>query len=257
SAVFGIVMVWAAAPLVRRGTGRIDRAFFRRAYDGRGILQDLADKARTGGHRRELAAPLGRPIDVGPPPQSLAVYLEAGEGSLVADRSTAPAGLETISTKLPVLSELARRGKSWDVPPEDNDDTEKSPLAALGPECLVPILGRDSRLAGLLVLGQRLSEEPYSREDKHLLDSVASQAGITLERIRLAEEMAERMQAERRAADEIEIARHVQSRLFPQTMPLLRTLEYAGGCIQARRVGGDYYDFLDLGPGRLGLVLAD
>jgi serine phosphatase RsbU (regulator of sigma subunit) len=34
-------------------------------------------------------------------------------------------------------------------------------------------------------------------------------------------------------------------------------LEYAGGCIQARDVGGDYYDFLDLGPGRVGLVLAD
>src|SRR2546429_6893775 len=40
-------------------------------------------------------------------------------------------------------------------------------------------LGRNSGLMGLLVLGQRLSEEPYSGEDKHLLDSVAAQAGIT------------------------------------------------------------------------------
>lgn len=37
----------------------------------------------------------------------------------------------------------------------------------------------------------------------------------------------------------------------------MKTLEYAGGCIPARKVGGDYYDFLELRPGRLGMVLAD
>ncbi len=45
----------------------------------------------------------------------------------------------------------------------------------------------------------------------------------------------------------MDIARDVQSRLFPQVMPPLATLEYAGSCLQARQVGGDYYDFLDLG----------
>jgi serine phosphatase RsbU (regulator of sigma subunit) len=130
-------------------------------------------------------------------------------------------------------------------------------LAPRWPECLVPILDRDSHLIGMLALRQRLSEEPYSGEDRHLLDSVPSQAGIALENIRLAEKMAERMEADRRAAHEMEIARQVQTRLLPQMMPPLETLEYAGGCIQAREVGGDYYDFLDLGPGRLGIVLAD
>lgn len=68
---------------------------------------------------------------------------------------------------------------------------------------------------------------------------------------------AEKLEFERHAARELEIARQVQARLFPQRMPQVRTLEYAGACIQARRVGGDYYDFLDLGRGRLGLVIAD
>ena len=68
---------------------------------------------------------------------------------------------------------------------------------------------------------------------------------------------AEKVEAERRAAQEIEIAKSVQARLFPQHQPSLATLEYAGVCIQARQVGGDYYDFLELGRERLGLVVGD
>jgi serine phosphatase RsbU (regulator of sigma subunit)/catechol 2,3-dioxygenase-like lactoylglutathione lyase family enzyme len=67
----------------------------------------------------------------------------------------------------------------------------------------------------------------------------------------------EKLDAERRAVQELEIAKQVQARLFPQTLPLLQTLEYAGICIQARQVGGDYYDFLQLSRGRRGLVIGD
>jgi serine phosphatase RsbU (regulator of sigma subunit) len=68
---------------------------------------------------------------------------------------------------------------------------------------------------------------------------------------------AEKELAERRVAHELEIAMQVQARLFPQRLPPMRTLEYAGACVQTRRVGGDYFDFLDLGQDRLGLVIGD
>jgi serine phosphatase RsbU (regulator of sigma subunit) len=68
---------------------------------------------------------------------------------------------------------------------------------------------------------------------------------------------AQKRESEHRAAHELEIAKQVQARLFPQSFPLLRTLDYAGVCLQARQVGGDYYDFLNLGQERLGLVLSD
>jgi serine phosphatase RsbU (regulator of sigma subunit)/catechol 2,3-dioxygenase-like lactoylglutathione lyase family enzyme len=68
---------------------------------------------------------------------------------------------------------------------------------------------------------------------------------------------AAKLEAERQAAHELAIAQQVQTRLFPQRQPPIRTLAYAGICRPARTVGGDYYDFLDLGTRRLGLVLAD
>jgi serine phosphatase RsbU (regulator of sigma subunit)/catechol 2,3-dioxygenase-like lactoylglutathione lyase family enzyme len=68
---------------------------------------------------------------------------------------------------------------------------------------------------------------------------------------------AEKLELERRVVQEFAIATQVQARLFPQSMPALKSLEYAGACIPARAVGGDYYDFLTLGPDRLGFVIAD
>jgi predicted enzyme related to lactoylglutathione lyase len=67
----------------------------------------------------------------------------------------------------------------------------------------------------------------------------------------------ERLESERRLAQELEIAKQVQARLFPQTFPTLRTLDYAGACLQARHVGGDYYDFFALGEDKVGLFVGD
>jgi serine phosphatase RsbU (regulator of sigma subunit)/uncharacterized glyoxalase superfamily protein PhnB len=68
---------------------------------------------------------------------------------------------------------------------------------------------------------------------------------------------ARRREAERTVAQELAIAKQVQARLFPQRLPLVPTLDCAAICVQARAVGGDYYDFLELGNGRVAIVVAD
>jgi hypothetical protein len=231
------------------------------------ILQDLAEKTRTATDRQELAAILDHHLNQALQPRSLDIFLETRDRQLSAFRGNIPPELQTISVTPSILAELARRGRlerypgipsTWEVAAESSSDTiESYLLGLLQPDCLVPLLGRDSSLVGLLVLGARLSEEPYSSDDKRLLASVANQAGVALESIGLGEKIAERIEAERRLAQEMDYAKQVQARLFPQKFPSMKTLEYAGGCMQARQVGGDYYDFLELRPGRLALVLAD
>jgi serine phosphatase RsbU (regulator of sigma subunit) len=68
---------------------------------------------------------------------------------------------------------------------------------------------------------------------------------------------AKSLEMEHRAAQELEIAKEVQAKLFPQTLVPRATLDYAGVCLQARKVGGDYYDYFDLSGERLGLVIGD
>jgi phosphoserine phosphatase RsbU/P len=258
SAAFGVALVWVSGPIVKRGTDRIDRAFFRSSYDARIILQDLAEKTRAVANRDELASLLQKHVSDALHPRSLLIYFRNGGRELIAAGSPAPANLQTLDTDDPFLRLLKEHGRSFDVISPGYPAIEQNfPLADLNAECIVPLVGHKADLMGLLVLGQALSEEPYSREDKRLLESVAGQAAVSLENMSMAEQISDRLESDRRAEREMQIARDVQSRLFPQTMPPLATLDYAGSCIQARQVGGDYYDFWDLGSAHLALVLAD
>ena len=253
----GGLILWLGMVVGGRVNKRIDRAFFRSSYDARQILEDLADETRTSTGREQLASLLENHIREALHPASLALYLQMSDGRLQLVFGNSPSGTTEISSELPLLVELTQRGQPWEVPP-DSDEKGISSLMTPRPECLVPILGSgEGQLQGLLVLGPRLSEETYSREDKRLLAAVASQTGGALRSISLAERIAEQLEIERRAAVEMQVAKEVQDRLLPQAAPILQTLECAGRCIQTRSVGGDYYDFLELAPRHVGLVLGD
>ena len=66
-----------------------------------------------------------------------------------------------------------------------------------------------------------------------------------------------RKQSKRHEQSEMELARHVQQKLFPQKTIAMSTITYAGHCVPARVVSGDYYDFIEAGSGLLAFVLAD
>ena len=252
---FGTLLAWGATRLHRRVRERIDRAFFRRTYDVRHVLQELATRIRASDSREEIASLMEEQISAALMPRSLAVYLEGRDGRLHAIAATERLGLPGDLDPPAVFA-----GRQTSADRNEKDVLEAGafePFRPLEPECLVPLSGRDGRLIGLVALGPRLSEEPYSGEDRRLLESVAGPAGLALEGVRLAEEMAERLEKQRRTDHELNLAGQVQRRLLPQAPPNLESLECVGGCLQARAVGGDYYDFLDLGPDRVGLVLAD
>ena len=253
-AAFGVLLISAATQVHRRVRTRLDRAFFRSSYDAQQILENLAAKTLNVSSREGLAELLQQNIGDALHPRSMFVYLEASNGQLVAYAGNPPPDAMTLSNSLPEIADLAERGGPLELMPEEMWNK----LAPLDPECLVPICGpSNGQLQGLAVLGPRLSEESYSAMDMRLLASVASQAGMAMRSIKLAERMAQTMEADRRSEQEMQIARQVQSRLLPQQAPSLKTLDCAGKCIQTRAVGGDYYDFLDFGSGRLGLVVAD
>ncbi|QOY88257.1 SpoIIE family protein phosphatase [Paludibaculum fermentans] len=110
---------------------------------------------------------------------------------------------------------------------------------------------------GALRLGPKLSEEPYSRRDLQLLESVASQTALALDVSRLTATVATETAQRERLNNELEIASQVQQRLFPKRAPQIQGLDLAGCCVPAQSVGGDYYDFLTTPGGAVGLAIGD
>ncbi len=133
---------------------------------------------------------------------------------------------------------------------------EQQTLKELDAQLLLPLTGRDD-LIGVMALGPKRSEEPYSKMDLQLLQSVADQTGLAIENSRLISSLAEEAARRERFNRELEIAREVQERLFPQSYPSIAGLDCAGHCRAALGVGGDYYDFIALPDGRLGIAVGD
>ena len=145
---------------------------------------------------------------------------------------------------------------SWLYREPEVTEEDRSQLGELQAELLLPLGTRD-KLLGFISLGPKRSDEPYSSTDVRLLKSVAAQTGLALENARLMSAIAEEIAHRERLNREVEIAREVQERLFPQTLPPITGIEYAGACRPALGVGGDYYDFLALPGGQLGIAIGD
>jgi sigma-B regulation protein RsbU (phosphoserine phosphatase) len=117
------------------------------------------------------------------------------------------------------------------------------------------------RLAPYLITWHEIETDEFAkRAIAHALDGVktsSAQTELAQEVARLTTAIGREMAQRERVNRELEIAREVQEHLFPQRLPQVPGLDYCGQCRPAREVGGDYYDFLELPNGRLGIAIGD
>jgi sigma-B regulation protein RsbU (phosphoserine phosphatase) len=243
--------------------GWVDRRFFREAYEADAILSDLAAKVRTMVETRPLLETVATRIAESLHIPRIAILLDEG-GALQPAYALGygeppavaiPSGGVTVSRLRKQQHALVRfdDADSW-VQLTAGD--ERRALEALEPELLLP-LSLNEKILGIMSLGPKQSEEPFSKMDIRLLDSVAAQTGLALENGRLTAAVAAEVAARAKQARDIEIARDVQQRLLPQEFPPIDGLDYAGTCRAALGVGGDYYDFIPLSKTLLGIAIGD
>src|SRR5579872_2271874 len=272
---FGKVVVIAVAVTIGLMIPRLgerlkdwtDRRFFREAYNAEQVLSDLSDQVRSMVETRPLIETVAARI-------SETLHIPQVAVLLGADGTYHPAyalGYNTVPTVnflssagtakvLRAQQEPARvyfdDPDSWVYRDPGVSEEERAKLAQLHAELLLPLSTRD-KLLGFISLGPKRSDEPYSGSDVRLLKSVAAQTGLALENARLMSAIADEVAQRERLNREVEIAREVQERLFPQTLPPIAGIEYSGACRPALGVGGDYYDFLALPGGHLGIAIGD
>ena len=261
--VLAVMWLRKGAERVRRWT---DRRFFREAYKAEQILEALSEEVRGIVEKRSLLERVASKISESLFIPRVAVLLEEGgcyRPAFAIGFSGAPDSY--LAATGGTVQRLKRETnpervyfddeKSWVNSGELNDE-ERRNLAGLEVQLLLPLAVKD-KLLGIICLGQKRSEAPYSGTDVRLLKSVATQTALALSNAELTEAISDEIARREKLNREIEIAREVQERLFPQHLPDIAGLDYFGRCRTALGVGGDYYDFLALPNGKLGVALGD
>ena len=244
----------------------VDRRFFRDAYNAEQILSGLSDEVRTIVETKPLLERVAQRIAESLHVPRVAVLLEDDgcyKPAYAMGYATAPE--DGLPDSAATIQRLRRDSDPERIYLDDQDswinsssvsEDERRTLADLRPQLLLP-LSMKEKLLGLIALGEKRSEEPYSGTDLRLLKSVATQTGLALANARLSSAIAVEVGRREKMNREIEIAREVQERLFPQKLPPAAGVDYCGRCRTALGVGGDYYDFLALPGGTLGVALGD
>jgi sigma-B regulation protein RsbU (phosphoserine phosphatase) len=120
----------------------------------------------------------------------------------------------------------------------------------------VPLIARD-RVLGVLNIDSRVMPDAsappprtFTERDVEVARTFANHAALAIENSRLYQESVTRVE------QELEIARRIQSNLFPRQLPAVEGITLAARCLPARETGGDFYDVIDLGA-RMGVIVGD
>lgn len=257
----------------------IDRHFFRRAYNAQQILSELGQGLRVMADMREMTSLVSTKMQDALQTENVSIFLRdevTGEypcaissHHISDERLTVTTGqtlalprgafvLERLRESAQPLTVDFQDPQSWTrALLTDNSATqtrrrESEVLQSINSALLLPVATKE-QLLGVISLGPRLGDLPFSREDRQMLMAVAWQMAMAMENAQLVRRKVE----EERLRRELEMATEVQRRLFPECPPKSDGLELAGLCHPARGVGGDYYDFLVLDAGKVGIAVAD
>jgi sigma-B regulation protein RsbU (phosphoserine phosphatase) len=119
-------------------------------------------------------------------------------------------------------------------------------------ELAVPLIYKD-KVIGVLDM-EHTRRGFFTDDHRRTMMTLAAQVAIAIENARLYEEIARQ---ERRLERDLALARELQTRLLPQTLPKLAHIELAAKFVPARTIGGDLYDFIPYSLSRLGIVIGD
>jgi len=129
-------------------------------------------------------------------------------------------------------------------------------LRAAGVALVVPLVSQ-GELIGTLNLGPRLSEQDYSTDDRRLLTTLAAQAAPAIRVAQLVREQAHEAAERERMEQEMRVATLIQQQFLPRHLPNLPQWQIAAYYGPARAVGGDFYDFIEMPGGRIGIAVGD
>jgi serine phosphatase RsbU (regulator of sigma subunit)/anti-sigma regulatory factor (Ser/Thr protein kinase) len=156
----------------------------------------------------------------------------------------------------PIVAHFQSSPDPVDIEKLELDSPAVRALRAAGVRLAIPLVSQ-GELIGVLNLGPRLSEQDYSGDDRKLLDNLAAQAAPAVRVAQLVRQQEAEVRTRERLEQELRVAQLIQKNFLPKELPRLPGWQVSAHYRPARAVGGDFYDFIDLEKGRVGLVIGD
>jgi len=156
----------------------------------------------------------------------------------------------------PLLAYLQSAPGPVDVARLELDSPALTALREAGVALVVPLVSQ-GELIGTLNLGPRLSEQDYSTDDRRLLTTLAAQAAPAIRVAQLVREQAHEAAEREKVEQEMRVATLIQQQFLPRELPSLPEWQIAAYYGPARAVGGDFYDFIEMSDGRIGIAVGD
>jgi serine phosphatase RsbU (regulator of sigma subunit)/anti-sigma regulatory factor (Ser/Thr protein kinase) len=156
----------------------------------------------------------------------------------------------------PLLAYFSNAHATVDLDALELDSPALDALRAEGTRLVVPLISQ-GELIGLLRLGPRRSEQEYSHDDRKLLDDLAAHAAPAVRVAQLVRQQQVEIRERERIEQELKVAQLIQQQFLPRELPDLPGWHVAAYYRPARAVGGDFYDFIELPDGQVGLVVGD
>ncbi|MEK6721795.1 MAG: SpoIIE family protein phosphatase [Chloroflexota bacterium] len=156
----------------------------------------------------------------------------------------------------PLLAYLQSASGPIEIARLELDSPAVRAMREAGVALVVPLVSQ-GELIGTLNLGPRLSEQEYSTDDRRLLTTLAAQAAPAIRVAQLVREQAHEAAERERLEQEMRVATLIQQQFLPRELPKLPQWQIAAYYGPARAVGGDFYDFIDMPDGRIGIAVGD
>ncbi|MDQ3772418.1 MAG: SpoIIE family protein phosphatase [Actinomycetota bacterium] len=156
----------------------------------------------------------------------------------------------------PILAYFQGASGAVDLESLHLESPARDALLEAGVRIVVPLITQ-GELVGLLNLGPRLSEQDYSADDRKLLDALAGQAAPAVRVAQLVRQQESQARERERVEQELRVAQLIQQQFLPRELPDLHGWHVAAYYRPAREVGGDFYDFIELPEGKIGIVVGD
>jgi len=205
----------------------------------------------------ELTRPIrrlpGRRNDV-PVPENVSLTEAAAEPARASTDD--PSIAIAIAESDPLLAYLQTAPGPVEVAKLELDSPALRAMREAGVALVVPLVSQ-GELIGTLNLGPRLSEQEYSTDDRRLLTTLAAQAAPAIRVAQLVREQAHEAAERERLEQEMRVATLIQQQFLPRELPNLPQWQIAAYYGPARAVGGDFYDFIEMPGGRLGIAVGD